>query len=45
VTPLPTSTYVSLTTLRRSGVPVATPVWAAPEGESLIVWTRADSGK
>ena len=42
---LPHSTYVSLTTFRRSGVPVATPVWAAPDGESLIVWTRADSGK
>ena len=43
--PLPRSTYVSLTTFRRSGVPVATPVWAAPDGDSLIVWTRADSGK
>jgi uncharacterized protein len=28
--PLPTSEYVSLTTFRRTGVPVATPVWAAP---------------
>jgi uncharacterized protein len=45
VSPLPHSTYVSLTTFRRTGVPVATPVWAAPDGESLIVWTRADSGK
>jgi PPOX class probable F420-dependent enzyme len=45
VTPLPSSTYVSLTTFRRTGVPVATPVWAAPEGDALIVWTRADSGK
>lgn len=43
--PLPTSEYVSLTTFRRTGVPVSTPVWAAPLGESLIVWTRADSGK
>src|SRR5215218_11488746 len=43
--PLPHSTYVSLTTFRRTGVPVATPVWAAPDGESLIVSTRADSGK
>ncbi|MFP5372048.1 MAG: PPOX class F420-dependent oxidoreductase [Actinomycetes bacterium] len=39
------STYVSLTTFRRSGVPVATPVWAAPDGDSLVVWTAADSGK
>jgi PPOX class probable F420-dependent enzyme len=42
---LPQSAYVSLTTFRRSGAPVATPVWAAPEGDSLVVWTRADSGK
>jgi uncharacterized protein len=45
VTPLPRSEYVSLTTFRRTGVPVATPVWAAPDGDSLVVWTRADSGK
>ena len=42
---LPHSTYVSLTTFRRSGDPVATPVWAAPDGDDLVVWTRADSGK
>ena len=45
MTPLPHSTYVSLTTFRRTGAPVATPVWAAPDGDSLVVWTRADSGK
>ena len=45
MTSLPSSTYVSLTTFRRTGVPVATPVWAAPEDDALIVWTRADSGK
>ena len=45
MTPLPTSTYVSLTTFRRTGVPVSTPVWAAPDGDALIVWTRTDSGK
>jgi PPOX class probable F420-dependent enzyme len=45
MTPLPSSTYVSLTTFRRTGVPVSTPVWAAPDGETLVVWTRADSGK
>ena len=42
---LPRSEYVSLTTFRRTGVPVATPVWAAPDGDALVVWTRADSGK
>jgi uncharacterized protein len=45
MTPLPRSEYVSLTTFRRTGDPVATPVWAAADGESLVVWTRADSGK
>ncbi|WP_324277274.1 PPOX class F420-dependent oxidoreductase [Blastococcus brunescens] len=45
MTALPRSEYVSLTTYRRTGVPVATPVWAAPDGDSLVVWTRADSGK
>jgi PPOX class probable F420-dependent enzyme len=45
VTPLPVSTYVSLTTFRRTGVPVSTPVWAAPDGDTRVVWTRADSGK
>jgi PPOX class probable F420-dependent enzyme len=45
VTPLPVSTYVSLTTFRRTGIPVSTPVWAAPDGDTLLVWTRADSGK
>jgi PPOX class probable F420-dependent enzyme len=45
VTPLPRTRYVSLTTFRRTGVAVPTPVWAAPDGDGLIVWTRADSGK
>jgi PPOX class probable F420-dependent enzyme len=45
MTAFPTSTYVSLTTFRRTGRPVATPVWAAPDGETLVIWTRAESGK
>lgn len=45
MTPLPRSEYVRLTSYRRTGVPVATPVWAAPDGDLLMVWTRADSGK
>jgi PPOX class probable F420-dependent enzyme len=45
VAALPQSEYVSLTTFRRTGAPVATAVWAAPDGDSLVVWTRADSGK
>ncbi|MEU0355912.1 PPOX class F420-dependent oxidoreductase [Streptomyces cyaneofuscatus] len=39
------SEYVSLTTYRKDGTPVATPVWAAAEGEVLYVWTRSDSWK
>src|SRR4051812_25499371 len=42
---LPVSEYVSLTTFRRTGAPVSTPVWAAPDGADLLVWTRTDSGK
>lgn len=37
--------YLLLTTFRRDGTAVPTPVWAARDGNSLIVWTPADSGK
>jgi PPOX class probable F420-dependent enzyme len=38
--------YVSLTTFRRTGTPVSTAVWAAPDDEGfLLVWTGAESGK
>ncbi|MFG2641958.1 PPOX class F420-dependent oxidoreductase [Streptomyces sp. NPDC048370] len=37
--------YVSLTTFRRNGTGVATPVWYAVEGDELYVWTRSDSWK
>ncbi|MBM6403859.1 PPOX class F420-dependent oxidoreductase [Phycicoccus sp. CSK15P-2] len=38
--------FVSLTTFRRDGSGVATPVWAAPDGEgALVVTTPADSYK
>ena len=37
--------YLSLTTFRRDGTPVATPVWLVPEGDALRVITQADSGK
>lgn len=39
------SEYVSLTTYRKNGTPVATPVWAAVEGDVLYIWTRSDSWK
>ncbi|MDH6286868.1 PPOX class F420-dependent oxidoreductase [Rhodococcus sp. NM-2] len=37
--------FVSLTTFRRSGVPVSTPVWIARDGDALVVTTPEDSGK
>lgn len=39
------SRYLSLTTFRADGTPVATPVWLARDGDRLVVITRADSGK
>lgn len=37
--------YLSLTTFRKDGTPVATPVWVARDGDRLVVTTEADSGK
>ena len=37
--------YVSLTTFRRSGAPVATPVWVARDGEEVVVITVDGVGK
>jgi PPOX class probable F420-dependent enzyme len=39
------STYVSLTTYRKDGTGVATPVWVVTDGERLYVWTEATAGK
>jgi hypothetical protein len=37
--------YVSLTTFKRDGTPVATPVWVAADGDHLLVATAAESWK
>ena len=41
--------YVRLTTFRRNGTPVHTPVWfvrlSDPLGDRLVVWSNADAGK
>lgn len=37
--------YISLTTFRRDGRAVATPVWFAHDGARLLVWTGAATGK
>jgi PPOX class probable F420-dependent enzyme len=37
--------YISLTTYRKDGTPVATPVWLAQDGDGLVVVTEPSSGK
>jgi hypothetical protein len=37
--------YLALTTFRRDGTPVTTPVWAAPADGHLYVYTPIRSGK
>lgn len=37
--------YISLTTFRRTGAPVATPVWFAEAGGRLCIFTNPKSGK
>jgi PPOX class probable F420-dependent enzyme len=37
--------YLSLTTFRRDGTPVATPVWFVVEDGRVLVWTSAASWK
>jgi len=45
VTGLGRERYISITTFRRDGSPVATPVWVVADGELLYVWTGARTGK
>ena len=37
--------YISLTTFRKSGTPVATPVWFVEREGKICVWTQSNSGK
>lgn len=37
--------FVLLTTFRKDGRAVPTPVWAARDGDELLVWTAANTGK
>ena len=37
--------YISLTTFRKTGVGVATPVWFGEQDGSLYIMTRSDMGK
>jgi PPOX class probable F420-dependent enzyme len=40
-----TAKYVALSTYRRDGTAVSTPVWFVTDGDRLLVWTDATSGK
>ncbi|MCW4353018.1 PPOX class F420-dependent oxidoreductase [Hoyosella sp. YIM 151337] len=44
-TQLADAKYILLTSFRKSGEGVATAVWAAPDGDRLLVWTPTDSWK
>jgi PPOX class probable F420-dependent enzyme len=37
--------YLLVTSYRKNGTPVATPVWVVRDGDTLGVWTAADSFK
>ena len=37
--------FVSLTTFKRNGDAVATPMWIARDGEHLVAWTSAEAWK
>ena len=37
--------YVLVTTFRKTGVGVATPVWVARDGNELVIWSARDAGK
>ncbi len=37
--------YLILTTMRRSGAPVPTPVWFVAQGEKIYIYTKASTGK
>jgi len=37
--------YVNLETFRKNGTGVRTPVWGAPDGDELVIFTNGDSYK
>lgn len=43
--PVGTAKYVSLTTFKKDGTPVSTPVWAALDDGKLYVWTETNTWK
>ncbi|WP_018548670.1 PPOX class F420-dependent oxidoreductase [Streptomyces sp. LaPpAH-108] len=45
LTRLGTGKYLLVTSYRKNGTPVPTPVWVVRDGDALGVWTTADSWK
>jgi len=43
--PIAGQKYISLTTFRKTGVAVPTPVWFGEDADKLYVMTRSDMGK
>jgi uncharacterized protein len=43
--PLGEPRYLLVTTFRRDGTAVPTPVWTVRDGHSLLVWSAAEAGK
>ncbi|WP_433655410.1 PPOX class F420-dependent oxidoreductase [Nocardia sp. CA-128927] len=39
------SKYVLLTTYKKDGTPAGAPVWVAPEGDRIVVWTNPTTWK
>ncbi|QIS19894.1 PPOX class F420-dependent oxidoreductase [Nocardia terpenica] len=39
------SKYVLLTTYKKDGTAVGTPVWVAPDGDRMVVWTNSKTWK
>ncbi len=37
--------YLLVTTYRRDGRPVPTPMWAARDGDAIVVWSVTNAGK
>jgi PPOX class probable F420-dependent enzyme len=37
--------YVRVTTFRKSGTPVSTPVWVVRQGDNVVIWTGVHTGK
>jgi uncharacterized protein len=44
-TALASERFISVTTFKRDGTPVATPVWCVGQNGSLLIYSEANSGK